>query len=34
VTPELGQGGLAVYRKHASEEVLGARWRGLIEGLL
>jgi len=34
VTPELGQGGLAAYRKHASEEVLGARWRGLIEGLL
>jgi glycosyltransferase involved in cell wall biosynthesis len=26
--------GLAVYRKHASEDALGARWRGLIEELL
>jgi len=36
--PELAQrlsgGGLAAYREHASEEVLGGRWRGLIEGLL
>jgi len=36
--PELAQhlsaGGLAAYREHASEEVLGSRWRGLIEGLL
>jgi glycosyltransferase involved in cell wall biosynthesis len=34
ITPELGAGGLAAYRRHASEEVLGARWRGLIESLL
>jgi glycosyltransferase involved in cell wall biosynthesis len=33
VTPELGERGLAAYREHASEEVLGARWRQLIEGL-
>jgi len=31
---ELGAGGLAAYREHASEEVLGRRWRTLIEGLL
>ena len=31
VTPELGERGLATYRKRASEDVLGARWRGLIE---
>ncbi len=30
----LSAGGLAAYRAHASEEVLGVRWRGLIEGLL
>ena len=30
----LSAGGLAAYRAHASEDVLGARWRGLIEGLL
>jgi glycosyltransferase involved in cell wall biosynthesis len=34
VTPEIGAGGLAAYREHASEEVLGARWRQLLEGLL
>jgi len=34
VTPQLGAGGLAAYRKHASEEVLGARWRGVVETLL
>ena len=27
----LAAGGLAAYRAQASEEVLGARWRGLIE---
>jgi glycosyltransferase involved in cell wall biosynthesis len=36
--PDLAQrlsaGGHDAYREHASEEVLGARWRGLIEGLL
>jgi glycosyltransferase involved in cell wall biosynthesis len=30
----LSAGGLAAYRSHASEEVLGARWRSLLEGLL
>ena len=30
----LSAGGLAAYRAHASEEVLGVRWRTLIEGLL
>ena len=30
----IGQGGLAAYRAHASEQVLGARWRELIERLL
>jgi glycosyltransferase involved in cell wall biosynthesis len=30
----LSEGGLAQYRKHASEEVLGARWHGLIEQLV
>jgi glycosyltransferase involved in cell wall biosynthesis len=34
VAPTLGQGGLGAYREHASEEVLGARWRSLIESLL
>jgi glycosyltransferase involved in cell wall biosynthesis len=27
----LSEGGLAAYREHASEEVLGARWRSLLE---
>jgi glycosyltransferase involved in cell wall biosynthesis len=30
----LSIGGLAAYREHASEDVLGARWRGLIASLL
>jgi glycosyltransferase involved in cell wall biosynthesis len=30
----IGAGGLAAYREHASEEVLGLRWRGLVEQLL
>jgi glycosyltransferase involved in cell wall biosynthesis len=30
----LSAGGLATYRAQASEDVLGARWRGLIESLL
>ena len=30
----LSAGGLAAYRTRASEAVLGARWRGLIESLL
>ena len=30
----ISAGGLAAYRAHASEEVLGRRWRGLLEGLL
>jgi glycosyltransferase involved in cell wall biosynthesis len=30
----IGAGGHAAYRGHASEEVLGRRWRGLLEGLL
>jgi glycosyltransferase involved in cell wall biosynthesis len=30
----LSEGGLAAYRKHTSEDVLGQRWRGLIEELL
>jgi glycosyltransferase involved in cell wall biosynthesis len=30
----LSAGGLAAYRAHASEGVLGARWRSLIESLL
>jgi glycosyltransferase involved in cell wall biosynthesis len=29
----LSEGGFTAYREHASEDVLGARWRGLIEGL-
>jgi glycosyltransferase involved in cell wall biosynthesis len=29
----LAAGGLAAYREHASEQVLGRRWRALIEGL-
>ncbi|HEU5213807.1 MAG TPA: glycosyltransferase [Gaiellaceae bacterium] len=31
---QLGAAGLAAYRKHASEEVLGRRWRRLIEDIL
>jgi glycosyltransferase involved in cell wall biosynthesis len=30
----VAQGGLTAYRQQASEEVLGARWRSLIEALL
>ena len=30
----IGAGGLAAYRARASEEVLGRRWRGLVEGLV
>lgn len=30
----IAAGGLAAYRERASEEVLGARWRALFEGLL
>jgi glycosyltransferase involved in cell wall biosynthesis len=29
----IGAGGLATYRARASEQVLGERWRGLVEGL-
>jgi glycosyltransferase involved in cell wall biosynthesis len=34
VTPSIGEGGLAAYRAHASEAVLGVRWRSLIQSLL
>jgi glycosyltransferase involved in cell wall biosynthesis len=30
----LSAGGRAAYETHASEEVLGARWRGMVERLL
>jgi hypothetical protein len=30
----IGAGGLAAYRAQASEEVLGKRWRDLIESLV
>jgi glycosyltransferase involved in cell wall biosynthesis len=30
----IGAGGQAAYRAHASEDVLGRRWRALLEGLL
>jgi glycosyltransferase involved in cell wall biosynthesis len=30
----LSEAGLAAYRTHASEEVLGARWRGIVESVL
>ena len=30
----IGAGGLAAYRAHASEQVLGERWRGLVEQLV
>ena len=33
-TPAIGEGGLAAYQAHASEAVLGARWRDLIQSLL
>jgi len=33
-TRQVAGAGHAAYRKHASEEVLGARWRGLLEALL
>ena len=29
----LSAGGLAAYREHASEDILGARWRRLLEEL-
>jgi glycosyltransferase involved in cell wall biosynthesis len=32
--PALSAGGLAAYRAHAGEDVLGAHWRSLIESLL
>ena len=34
VTPAIGEGGLAAYESHASEAVLGVRWRSLIESVL
>ncbi len=34
VTPALSEGGLAAYRAQASEDVLGARWRALVQSLL
>jgi len=30
----IGAGGFAAYRAEASEEVLGERWRGLVEQLV
>jgi glycosyltransferase involved in cell wall biosynthesis len=30
----IAEGGLLAYRKHASEDVLGRRWRGILEGIL
>ena len=33
LTRRLSEGGLAAYRAHAGEEVLGQRWRGLLERL-
>ena len=33
LAPRLSAGGLAVYRARASEAVLGARWRALVESL-
>ena len=30
----IGDGGLAAYREHASESVLGRRWRDLVEQLV
>ncbi len=34
IGPALSAGGLAAYREHASEDVLGARWRDLVQSLL
>lgn len=34
VTPALSAGGLAAYRERASEDVLGAKWRTVIESVL
>ena len=34
VAARIGRGGLAAYHAHASEDVLGRRWRGLLEKLL
>jgi glycosyltransferase involved in cell wall biosynthesis len=34
VTPAIGAGGLAAYRAQASEAVLGARWRSLVESVV
>jgi len=33
LTERLSAGGLAAYREHASEDVLGRRWRTLLEDL-
>jgi glycosyltransferase involved in cell wall biosynthesis len=33
LTERLSAGGLAAYREHAGENVLGARWRTLLEDL-
>src|SRR6266542_1532144 len=34
LTRGLSEGGVATYREHASEEVLGARWRALLERVI
>jgi len=34
VTPEIAAGGLTAYREHASEDVLGARWRALVQSVV
>jgi len=34
LTQSIGAGGLAAYQAYASEDVLGARWRGLVEQLV
>ena len=34
VAQQVGSGGLEAYRSQASEDVLGRRWRGLLENLL
>jgi glycosyltransferase involved in cell wall biosynthesis len=34
LTARLSEGGAAAYRDHASERVLGERWRGLVEQLV
>ncbi|HEU4941882.1 MAG TPA: methyltransferase domain-containing protein, partial [Gaiellaceae bacterium] len=33
-TGRIAAAGHAVYRKQASEDVLGRRWRGILEGLM